>query len=95
MAGNSKNYFSKDLTTDFNTTLVNITEVLQAEGFVNLTETDSDDKIGSMLTCNIIVQETKTGTQVSVVVALMQAVSNLEPEGITMKGKLQKVIEIL
>lgn len=60
---------------------------------------EAEDKIGTMLPCNIIVQETEGGVEVSAVdpVASMQAVSNPELEDIAkeIRGKLKTIIEKL
>ena len=57
----------------------------------------AEDKIGTMLPCNVIVQETAEGTvEVSAVdpVASMQAIHNPQLEGIAeqVRAKLEKVI---
>jgi uncharacterized protein (DUF302 family) len=59
-----------------------------------------ENKIGTMLPCNVIVQELENGkVEVAAVdpVASMQAVENKELAGIAddIRGKLQKVIEAL
>ena len=58
----------------------------------------TEDKIGLMLPCNVIVQETADGrVEVAAIdpLASMQAVRNpaLEPVGIEVRARLQKVIE--
>ncbi|MGA2361706.1 MAG: DUF302 domain-containing protein [Candidatus Aminicenantales bacterium] len=60
----------------------------------------AEDKIGLMLPCNVIVQETAGGlVEVAAIdpVASMQAVQNpaLEPVGLEVRAKLRKVIERL
>jgi len=60
----------------------------------------AEDKIGTMLPCNVIVQETSDGkVEVAAIdpVASMQAVENraLEEIGIEVQGKLKKVIDSL
>jgi len=58
-----------------------------------------EDKIGTMLPCNVIVQETEGGVEVAAIdpVASMQAVENPALEGIAseIRRKLEKVIESL
>lgn len=57
----------------------------------------AEPHIGTMLPCNVIVQETDAGVEVSAVdpLASMQAISNEELGGIATKvqGMLQKVID--
>jgi uncharacterized protein (DUF302 family) len=60
----------------------------------------AEDKIGLMLPCNVIVQETAGGrVEVAAIdpVASMQAVQNpaLEPLGLEVRTKLKKVIDSL
>lgn len=60
----------------------------------------AEDKIGTMLPCNVIVQEKKSGTiEVSAVdpIASMQAIQNesLAPIATEVRDKLKKVIENL
>ena len=59
----------------------------------------AEDKIGTMLPCNIIVQETENGVEVAAVdpLASMQTISNPELEKIasSIRGKLQAVIRKL
>ena len=59
----------------------------------------AEDKIGTMLPCNVIVQETENGVEVAAVdpLASMQAISNPELEKIasSIRGKLQAVIRKL
>lgn len=56
-----------------------------------------EDKIGTMLPCNVIVQEQEDGIEVAAVnpVASMQAIDNpqLEPVAEEIRGRLQRVIE--
>ena len=57
-----------------------------------------EDKIGTMLPCNVVVQETGAGTvEVSAVdpVASMQAIENPRLQGVakTVRGKLKAVID--
>ncbi len=56
-----------------------------------------EDKIGTMLPCNVIVQEQGNGIEVAAVnpVASMQAIDNpqLEPVAEEIRGRLQRVIE--
>ena len=57
----------------------------------------AEDKIGTMLPCNLIVQETKNGIEVAAVdpVASMQAVENPELARVaaTVRDKLKQLIE--
>ena len=57
----------------------------------------AEDKIGTMLPCNVIVQETKNGVEVAAVdpVASMQAVDNPELARVaeTVRDKLKQIIE--
>ncbi len=58
----------------------------------------AEDKIGTMLPCNVIVQELKPGTvEVAAVdpVSSMQAVNNkeLEPVALEIRERLQRVVE--
>ena len=57
----------------------------------------AEDKIGTMLPCNVIVQETKNGIEVAAVdpMASMQAVENPELARVaeTVRGKLKQLIE--
>ena len=59
----------------------------------------AEDKIGTMLPCNIIVQETDTGIEISAVdpMASMKAIENPDLGGIAteVQAKLKKVIESL
>lgn len=59
----------------------------------------AEDKIGTMLPCNIIVQEKEEGIEVAAVdpVASMMAVKNenLEPVAMEIRTRLQKVIDAL
>lgn len=59
----------------------------------------AEDKIGTMLPCNVIVQETKNGVEVAAVdpVASMQAVDNPELARVaeTVRDKLKQIIEAL
>jgi len=59
----------------------------------------AEDKIGTMLPCNVIVHETESGVEVAAVDPLssMQAVENPALEGIAhdVKEKLRRVIESL
>ncbi len=58
-----------------------------------------EDKIGTMLPCNVIVQQRAEGVEVSVVdpVASMQAIENPDLQGIAdqVRAKLKKVIDHL
>jgi len=60
---------------------------------------EAEDKIGTMLPCNVIVQETDGGVEVAAIdpVASMQAVENPALRGIAteVRSKLEKVIESL
>ena len=60
---------------------------------------EAEDKIGTMLPCNVIVQETEGGVEVAAIdpVASMQAVENPALEGIAseVQGMLKKVIDSL
>lgn len=59
----------------------------------------AEDKIGAMLPCNVIVQQTDDGVEIAAVdpVASMQAVENKDLEGIAeeIQTKLKTVIERL
>ncbi len=59
----------------------------------------AEDKIGTMLPCNVIVQQVDDGVEVAAVdpVASMQSVENKQLESIAMEiqGKLKSVIEHL
>ncbi|MEQ8905313.1 DUF302 domain-containing protein [Ekhidna sp.] len=59
----------------------------------------AEDKIGAMLPCNVIVQQTDDGIEIAAVdpVASMQAVQNKDLEGIAeeIQSKLKTVIESL
>jgi uncharacterized protein (DUF302 family) len=60
----------------------------------------AEDKIGTMLPCNVIVQETSEGkTEVAAInpIASMQAVENPKLQGVAeqVRGKLEKVIDNL
>ncbi len=59
----------------------------------------AEDKIGTMLPCNVVVQETKAGIEVSAVdpIASMATVENPKLAGIAeqVQAKLKKVIENL
>jgi len=59
----------------------------------------AEDKIGTMLPCNVIVQEKGAGTEVAAIdpLASMQAVGNEALKGIAqeVRHKLRKVIEAL
>ena len=59
----------------------------------------AEDKIGTMLPCNVIVQETKNEVEVAAVdpVASMQAVDNPELARVaeTVRDKLKQIIEAL
>ncbi|MFH0932820.1 MAG: DUF302 domain-containing protein [Nitrospirota bacterium] len=60
----------------------------------------AEDKIGTMLPCNVIVQETLEGkTEVAAInpIASMQAVENPKLQGVAeqVRGKLEKVIDNL
>lgn len=58
-----------------------------------------EDKVGTMLPCNVVVQQTDDGTEVAAIdpVASMQAIQNqqLGHEAAIVAGKLQRVIENL
>jgi uncharacterized protein (DUF302 family) len=58
-----------------------------------------EDKIGTMLPCNVIVQETEGGVEVAAIdpVASMQAVENAALNEIAseVRGKLKKVVDSL
>ncbi len=125
-------HFSKEVSTNFDDTIVQVTEALQREGFGILTEIDVqatlkkklgvdfrkyrilgacnpsmaykalqlEDKVGTMLPCNVVVQELATGkVEVSAVdpVASMQAVDNPDLAEVArfIQGKLKSVIETL
>ena len=59
----------------------------------------AEDKIGAMLPCNVIVQQTDDGVEIAAVdpLASMQAVENKDLEGIAeeIQSKLKAVIESL
>jgi len=59
----------------------------------------AEDKIGTMLPCNVVVQETESGVEVAAVdpVASMQAVENAELEGIAreIQKRLRTVLDSL
>ena len=59
----------------------------------------AEDKIGTMLPCNVVVQETDTGVEISAVdpMASMKAIENpaLGEIAIAVQSKLKKVIESL
>jgi uncharacterized protein (DUF302 family) len=59
----------------------------------------AEDKIGTMLPCNVIVQQTAEGVEVAAVdpAASMQAVGNSRLESVaqTVRDKLKKVIDML
>lgn len=123
-------YFSKTLSTDFDTAIARVTEELKKEGFGVLTEIDvketfkkkldvdfrkyrilgacnpnfafeairAEDKIGTMLPCNVIVQEHEDGkVEVTAVdpIASMMAIKNDSLGGIAtaVSEKLRRVIE--
>ena len=125
-------YFSKTLSTDFDTAIARVTEELKKEGFGVLTEIDvketfkkkldvdfkkyrilgacnpnfayqaiqAEDKIGTMLPCNVIVQEHEDGkVEVTAVdpIASMMAIKNDSLGGIAtaVSEKLRRVIENL
>jgi len=60
---------------------------------------EAEDKIGTMLPCNVIVQETEKGVEIAAVdpVASMMAVKNkqLEEVALTIQQKLKNVIDTL
>jgi uncharacterized protein (DUF302 family) len=123
-------YFSKTLSTDFDTAIARVTEELKKEGFGVLTEIDvketfkkkldvdfrkyrilgacnpnfahqaiqAEDKIGTMLPCNVIIQEHEDGkVEVTAVdpIASMMAIKNDSLGGIAtaVSEKLRRVIE--
>lgn len=125
-------YFSKTLTTDFDSAITKVTEELKKEGFGILTEIDvketfkkkldvdfrkyrilgacnpnfafeaikAEDKIGTMLPCNVIVQERENGDiEVTAVdpVASMMAIQNnaLGSVAEAVREKLGRVIQNL
>lgn len=125
-------YFSKTLTTDFDSAITKVTEELKKEGFGILTEIDvketfkkkldvdfrkyrilgacnpnfafeaikAEDKIGTMLPCNVIVQERENGNvEVTAVdpVASMMAIKNdaLGSVAGSVREKLSRVIQNL
>lgn len=125
-------YFSKTLTTDFDSAITKVTEELKKEGFGILTEIDvketfkkkldvefrkyrilgacnpnfafeaikAEDKIGTMLPCNVIVQERENGDiEVTAVdpVASMMAIKNdaLGSVADSVREKLSRVIQNL
>ncbi len=59
----------------------------------------AEDKIGTMLPCNVIVQETDDGVEVAAVdpIASMQAIQNPELAGVAqeVQAKLKKVVDSL
>lgn len=58
-----------------------------------------EDKVGTMLPCNVLVQEVAGGAEVAAIdpVASMQAIENpsLRPAAETIRAKLQRVIDSL
>ncbi len=60
---------------------------------------EAEDKIGTMLPCNVIVQETENGVEIAAVdpVTSMMAVKNeqLEEVALTIQQKLKNVIDTL
>ena len=130
--GTKEYYFTKVISTDFETAIEKVTEELKKEGFGVLTEIDvkatmkkkldvdfrnykilgacnptfaykalsAEDKIGTMLPCNVIVQEHNTGkVEVTAVdpVSSMQAIQNneLAPIAVEVREKLKRVIDSL
>ncbi len=127
-----KYYFSKIVSSDFETAIENVTAILKEEGFGILTEIDvketlrkkldvdfrpyrilgacnppfayqalqTENKIGAMLPCNVIVRQTEEGEiEVAAVdpIASMAAVENEELGKVaaTVQAKLKRVIERL
>ena len=125
-------YFSKIVSSDFDTAIEKVTAALKEEGFGILTEIDikatfkkkldvdfrpykilgacnapfaykalqSEEKIGTMLPCNVIVRETANGeVEVAAVdpVASMQAIENeaLGEIAGTVRERLKKVVDSL
>lgn len=130
--GHKEYYFTKVLSTDFNSAIDKVTEELKKEGFGVLTEIDvkatmkdkldvdfrnyrilgacnppfaykaisAEDKIGTMMPCNVVVQEHEPGKiEVTAVdpIASMMSIQNreLEPIALEVQGKLKKVIDNL
>ena len=129
---NMSYYFSKIVSSDFDTAIEKVTAALKEEGFGILTEIDikatfkkkldvdfrpykilgacnapfaykalqSEEKIGTMLPCNVIVRETANGeVEVAAVdpVASMQAIENeaLGEIAGTVRERLKKVVDSL
>ena len=125
-------YFSKVVQSDFDSTILRVTEVLSEFGFGVLTDIDvratlkkkldvdfrnyrilgachppsafkalsAEDKIGTMLPCNVIVQEHLDGkVEVSAVdpIASMMAINNqaLGEIAVNIREKLKQVIDLL
>ena len=125
-------YFSKIVSSDFDTAIEKVTAALKEEGFGILTEIDikatfkkkldvdfrpykilgacnapfaykalqSEEKIGTMLPCNVIVRETENGQiEVAAVdpIASMQAIENeaLGEIAGTVRERLKKVVDSL
>jgi len=129
---NKEYYFTKIISSDFESAIVKVTDELKKEGFGVLTEIDvkatmknkldidfrnykilgacnpsfaykaltAEDKIGTMLPCNVIVQEHSSGkVEVTAVdpVSSMQAIRNkeLEPIALEVQEKLKRFIACL
>ncbi len=125
-------YFSKIVQSDFDSTILRVTEVLSEFGFGVMTDIDVrttlkkkldvdfrnyrilgachppsafkalsvEDKIGTMLPCNVIVQEHLDGTvEISSVdpIASMMAINNpqLGDIALNIREKLKQVIELI
>lgn len=125
-------FFSKTLSTDFDSAISKVTDELKKEGFGILTEIDvketfkkkldvdfrkyrilgacnpnfafeaikSEDKVGTMLPCNVVVQEHEDGKiEVSAIdpIASMMAIKNdsIGDVANSVSGKLRRVIENL
>ena len=125
-------YFSKIVSSDFDTAIEKVTAALKGEGFGILTEIDvqatfkkkidvdfppykilgacnapfaykalmAEEKIGTMLPCNVIVRETENGQiEVAAVdpIASMQAIENeaLGEIAGTVRERLKKVVDSL
>ncbi|MFH1051213.1 MAG: DUF302 domain-containing protein [bacterium] len=128
--GTNEYYFTKVISSEFETAIEKVTEELKKEGFGVLTEIDvkatmkkkldidfrnykilgacnppfaykalsTEDKIGTMLPCNVIVQEhDNRKVEVTAVdpVSSMQAIQNnaLEPIAIEIRERLKRVID--
>jgi uncharacterized protein (DUF302 family) len=103
-------YFAKPIAGDFGNVVERTIAALKNEGFGIITEIDVRDtfakklgiefrnKVGTMLPCNVVVQERPGGVvEVAAIdaVASMQAIDNprLKEAAKTVRDKLEKVVE--